>query len=200
MKKVGVFGGAFNPPHLGHLTLAQAALDELGLELVLLVPVGVAPHRELEGQVSAEDRLRMCELAAEESESFEVSSLELEKDQVIYTVDTLRELKRRNSDWQLTLLMGADQAVEFASWNRPKEILKLAEVAVANRNGIDRSEIEAKLLGLSGAEGRVKFFSMPRVYVSSTLVRQRLYEGQPISDLVPAEVEIFIEMRGSYVF
>jgi nicotinate-nucleotide adenylyltransferase len=195
--RLGILGGAFNPPHIGHLICAQEAMVRLELERVLFVPVGQAPHRTIEQDPGAEARAEMCELAAEGDERFEVSRVELEREGPSYTVDTLRELAEHSPDDELFLVLGGDQASALASWREPEEVLRLATVAVAERGGWHREGIAVKIASVKGSAG-VRFFEMPRIEVSSTMVRSRVSKGLPIRYLVPEAVADHIVRTGLY--
>jgi nicotinate-nucleotide adenylyltransferase len=194
--RVGILGGAFNPPHLGHLVCAEEALVALGLERVLFVPVGEAPHRTIAGDPGAETRLELCRAAVEGDDRFEVARLELDREGPSYSVDTLRELAGEGNE--LVLILGGDQAAELFRWRDPEGVLELARVAVAARSELGPEEVQARLSALPGARERLEFFSMPRIDVSSTLVRERVADGLPIRYLVPAAVEAEIVARGLY--
>jgi nicotinate-nucleotide adenylyltransferase len=195
--RVGILGGAFNPPHTGHLICAQEAMLALELDRVMFIPVGEAPHREVERDPGAEARLEMCELATGGDERFEVSRIEIDREGPSYTIDTLRELRARSPEDELFLILGGDQASALASWHEPEEVLGLATVAVVERTGWHREAIAVKIARLRGAAG-VRFFDMPRVDVSSTLVRRRAGDGRPIRYLVPDSVAAYIEAKGLY--
>lgn len=195
--RIGIFGGVFNPPHLGHLILAQEAYVQLRLERVLFVPVGRASHRQVEQDPGAEERYRMCELAVGGDDRLALSRTEIDRDGSSYTVETLRVLHREAPRDRLFLLIGGDQAAALGAWRAPDEILSLATVAIAERDEWRRGEIQERLAGLSGDAG-VCFFDMPRVEISSTLVRRRVREGRPIRYLVPEPVAGHIAARGLY--
>ena len=195
--RIGIFGGAFNPPHVGHLVLAQEAHWQLGLDTVVLVPVGEPSHRTLEGDPGAEVRLQMCEHAIASDARFAVSRIEIDREGPSYTVDTLRELVRRAPDDELVLLIGGDQAAALASWREPEEIMSLALLGVAERDEWRRGEIVERL-GTLCRPDRVRFFDMPRMEVSSTMVRQRAAAGRPIRYLVPDKVANFIGAQSLY--
>jgi nicotinate-nucleotide adenylyltransferase len=161
------------------------------------VPFGEPSHRTLESDPGAEVRLRMCEYAVGDDPRLGVSRIEIDRPGPSYTVDTLRELRRRSPDDELVLLIGGDQAAALGSWREPEEVLSLATAGVAERDEWRREEIVDRLGGLCSPE-RVRFFEMPRIEVSSTLVRRRAVAGQPIRYLVPDEVERFIGERSLY--
>jgi nicotinate-nucleotide adenylyltransferase len=196
--RVGILGGAFNPPHIGHLVCAQEALVQLELEKVMFVPVGQAPHREIEQDPGPEVRCRMCELAIEGNERFELSRIELDRPGPSFTAETLRELREQLAGDELVLVLGGDQAANLPRWQEPEEVLALATVAVVERRGSwHREAVAVKIASIRGAKG-VRFFDMPAMGVSSTLVRNRVARGQPIRYLVPAKVAAYIEENGLY--
>jgi nicotinate-nucleotide adenylyltransferase len=196
--RLGIFGGVFNPPHIGHLVCAQEALVRLELDEILIVAVGQAPHREVEDDPGGETRLALCQAAVEGDERLRVSRVELDRPGPSYTVDTLRAVReQRSADDDLVLLLGGDQAADLAHWHEPEEVLALAEVGVVARSDLSPDDVRARLGGLRGAEG-LRFFEMPRIDISSTLVRRRVAEGLPIRYLVPGPVERLIGERRLY--
>jgi len=194
---VGVLGSAFNPPHLGHLVLAQEAFHQLGLSEVLLVPTGRAPHKQIDSDPGDEVRLEMTRLAVDGDERLGVSELETERDEVSYSYRTLELLRERRPGDAPVWIMGADAAVELESWRRPERVLELAKLGVVERGGAGRSDVEAVLDGL-GAAGRAEFVDMPAIEVSSTMIRERAAAGRPIRYLVPDAVAGLIERRSLY--
>ncbi len=195
--RVGILGGAFNPPHIGHLVCAQEALVQLELERVLFVPVGEAPHRELEADPGPEARLEMVELAIAGDPRFATSRIEIDRDGPSYTVDTLRELGAAAPDDELFLILGGDQAAALPEWHEPEQVLELAQVAVAERTNWSRNAVGIKVGRLKGAE-RIRYLDMPIMQVSSTSLRRRLGAGQPIRYLVPDEVAGHIASNDLY--
>jgi nicotinate-nucleotide adenylyltransferase len=196
--KVGILGGAFNPPHLGHLVLAQEALWQLGLSRVVWMPYGEPSHRVLEDDPGPEARFTMCEYAVGADARFAVSRLEIDRGGPVYTVDTLRELSRRAPDASLFVLLGGDQAASLASWRSPEEVLSLASLAVVERDEWQRSRIVEALGPLCSSPDRVRFLSMPRIDISSSLVRARARSGQPIRYLVPDKVANYVGAQSLY--
>ncbi len=201
---MGILGGAFNPPHVGHLVCAQEAWWQLGLDLVSLVPVGLAPHRTLEADPGASVRFALCEEAVEGDPRLEVSRVEVDRDGPSYTSHTLLELRSRAGEDDLTLILGADQAASLRDWHEPAEVLALARLAVASRGGVDRDAVLSGLEGLTAADGsgpavdQLDFFDMPRIDVSSSLVRERAASGRPIRYLVPERVASMIDQQRLY--
>lgn len=197
MSRVGILGGTFNPPHLGHLVCAQEAHSQLGLDVVLLMPVNAPPHKEASEDPGAEHRVELCRLAAGDDRRLAVSRAEADRPGPSFTVDTLTKLHESSPEDQLIFVVGGDMARSLPRWRDPERILELATVAAAERAGDDRAAIAEELEGLQGAGG-VEFFDMPRVDISSSLVRARVAAGRPIRYLVPDAVERYIETRGLY--
>jgi nicotinate-nucleotide adenylyltransferase len=194
---IGVLGSAFNPPHLGHLALAQEALWQLGLDEVVLVPTGQAPHKQIAEEPGREVRMEMTRMAAAEDERFSVSSLEVEREGPSYTYETLEALAEERADTQLVFVMGADAAVGLESWRNPERVVELASLAVARRAGVSEADVDAAMRSLGCAE-RATMLEMPQFGVSSSAVRERARRGRPLRYLVPDSVAGFIEEKGIY--
>ncbi|HLH65961.1 MAG TPA: nicotinate-nucleotide adenylyltransferase [Solirubrobacteraceae bacterium] len=195
--RVGILGGTFNPPHLGHLICAQEAHRCLSLDRVVWIPTGIPPHKPLRGDPGARQRLRMCELAVAGDHRFEVSDLELRREGPSYTVDTLTALSQSAPGDELHLILGGDIAASLPQWREPERVLALATIAVAGRRGTAHSAVVRALASLRGGE-RARFFPMPRIGISSTMVRRRAGAGQPIRYLVPDAVAEHIQRHGLY--
>ena len=170
---------------------------QLGLDVVVWIPAGVAPHRPIEDDPGAEVRFEMVELATSADERFRVSRIELEREGPSYTVDTLRDLRERDPESELFLILGGDQALALPNWREPEEVLSLATLAVFERGSSNRNAIAIKVARLRGSE-RVRFLDMPRIDISSTLVRRRASTGKPIRYLVPDKVANFIGAQSLY--
>jgi nicotinate-nucleotide adenylyltransferase len=192
-----VLGSAFNPPHLGHLALAQEVLWQLGLDEVVLMPTGEAPHKRIAADPGKEQRLAMTRLAAADDSRFSVSALEVERDGPSYTYETLGLLAEERGDSELVFVMGADAAVGLESWREPERVVGLARLAVARRAGVSDSEVVAVMRSL-GAADRATMLEMPQFGVSSSAVRERAAAGRPLRYLVPEPVARFIEEKGIY--
>lgn len=186
----------FSPPHHGHVICAQEARIQLDLDGVLLVPAGDPPHRELEDDPGAETRLAMCRLAVIGQPGLEISTVELDRDGPSYTVDTLEALVRQQPDSEFTLIIGADQAMSFGNWRTPERIGELAEIAVAMRVDHDRAQALGEVKRSTGVEPRT--IEMPRVDISSSLIRERLVTRATVAHLVPAGIAELIEEKELY--
>jgi nicotinate-nucleotide adenylyltransferase len=177
------------------LVLGQEAHAQLGLDVVAFLPFGRPAHRELEQDPGPETRFLMCECAIGDDERFTASRAEIDREGLSYTVETLRELHATHAGDELVLILGGDQAVALPRWYEPSEVLSLATVAVAEREEWRRSEV---LDAVGGMGGSVTFFDMPRVDVSSSLVRRRVRDGNPIRYLVPERVARYIAEHSLY--
>ncbi len=197
MGRVGILGGTFNPPHIGHLECARRAREQLDLDRVELVVAGTPPHKEIAGDPGVEHRLAMCRLAAAGADWLSVSELEAERPGPSYTITTLREINAREPGDELTLIVGGDMALTLPAWEEPEAILELARVAVAERAGLRRAAVLEQLRRLPGGADAV-FLDMPHVDVSSSLVRDEARAGRPIHHLVPDQVADYIEQRRLY--
>ena len=199
--RIGILGGTFNPPHLGHLVCAQEAHAQLELDRVVLMPAGIPPHKDVAADPGAEARHELCRLAIGADERFAVSRLELDRPGRSWTVDTLKALHDESPQDDLTFIVGGDMARSLPTWREPEAVLELATLAVAERTGAEREDIRGELRSLpeAGASaGRVRFFDMPRIDVSSSAVRERVATGRPIRYLVPDAVADAIAEHGWY--
>jgi nicotinate-nucleotide adenylyltransferase len=196
--RIGILGGTFNPPHLGHLVCAQEAYLQLHLDRVMVIPARIPPHKPVEDEPGAAHRLELCRLAFQRDESrFAVSDLEIRREGTSYTVDTLQELHSSEPDTELYLIVGADIAAGLPKWRDPERVLSLATLAVAQRPGTGPEAVERALAELQGAK-RARFFDMPEIGISSTMLRNRVREGQPIRYLTTDAVGGYIARHNLY--
>jgi len=177
--------------------MAQEAHGQAALDRVVFMPVAVPPHKEAADDPGAEVRVRLCELAVVADERFRVSRLEVDRGGASYTVDTLRLLHERGAGDELTFIVGGDMAHSLPSWRQPEQVLALARLAVAEREGLARADLAARLAPLHDGS-RVQFFDMPRIDVSSSAVRRRVAQGRCIRYLVPDAVACEIDDRRLY--
>jgi nicotinate-nucleotide adenylyltransferase len=181
-KRIGILGGTFNPPHFGHLVLAQETLKKLKLYKVIFIPTYTPPHKMVKGN-NALMRYKMVALACKTNPKFEASKIELEKRAVSYSVDTLRRLKTKfGKGTELFFIIGSDSLSGLESWRNMDEILKLANFVVAYRPGYPIKKLNLK----------VKSIKVPTLDISSSAIRGRVRRSQSIKSLVPEPVRKFI--------
>ena len=200
MIRIGIYGGTFSPPHNGHLLAAKTFMEQMWLDILYVIPTALPPHKELEVEVSAEDRLAMTRLAFAGMEGVYVSDMEIARGGRSYTVDTLRELS--GEDRRLFLLCGTDMMLTLDTWRAPEEIFKLSYPVYIRRDN-DRTlddVIIQKIADYNEKYGKVmrKIITEP-IELSSESIRARLLNGMSISDLVPAAVEKYIVDKHLYV-
>jgi nicotinate-nucleotide adenylyltransferase len=186
--RIGLFGGTFDPPHIGHLIVAQDAADALGLDLVLFVPAGIPPHKRDRPISAAEVRLAMTRAAVSGEARFAPDDRELRRPGPSYTVDTLAELRAEQPDAQLFLLVGADQYLDLHTWRRAGEIRHYCQVAVLERGGE----------GQEPAAANDAHVPVTRIDISGSEIRARISTGRSIRFLVTPDVEQIIRTHGLY--
>lgn len=186
MKKVGILGGTFNPPHLGHLIMANEALHAAGLDEVRFMPNFIAPHKEVSG-ADAKQRLEMTRLAISGHPDFKVENFEIASGGVSYTFDTLKKLTQREPETEFYFIIGGDMIEELHTWYRIDELLEIVKFIGIRRPGYDYESSRPVLL-----------VDSPEISLSSTLIRERVAAGQTISFLVPDEVQAFIRKERLY--
>ena len=196
---IGVLGGTFDPVHAGHLSIAEAARDQLGLSQVLFVPAGV-PWLKWNRDISpAGQRVEMLELAIAPYPSFRVSRVELERPGHSYTADTLEQLKRDIAgDAELYFILGEDALSEMPLWHQPQRIIELCRLVAARRPGSRTPDLESLEGSLPGISERVIILDNQPVDASSSDIRERVAQHRSIKGLVPDEVARYIEERGLY--
>lgn len=203
--RIGIFGGSFDPVHLGHLVVAECCREEAELDLVLFVPAAVPPHKTHVGRASGDHRLAMLELATGGNPSFAILDDEVKRGGVSWTVDTLERLAATRPADSLHLVLGPDSLAGLPGWRDPRRILELAEPLAVERDGVDdvasilRDPALASLLG-DGRGRRVaaRRVRCPAIGIRSTLVRERLATGRGIRYLTPAAVERYITVHRLY--
>ena len=192
--KTCIFGGTFDPPHIGHLLIAQTVFESENFERLIFVPANISPAKKNEENSPPEERSKMLEIALINNPNFEISDLEIKREGVSYTVDTMREfvdsLKLDKKD--LFFLMGSDTLKSFHNWKDPEEILNLCNIIVAIRPGFTPSDIPQWVLD------NVRFANIPRFEVSSTNIRRRWREGKTIRYMVTKEVWEYIDEKDLY--
>ncbi|MGZ6255628.1 MAG: nicotinate-nucleotide adenylyltransferase [Candidatus Limnocylindria bacterium] len=198
-KRVGILGGTFDPPHIGHLWLATLAADSLDLSHVLLMPAARPPHKGRSAVSNAADRVMMTRLAIGGDPGLDLSLVEMERPGPSYTVDSLAQLRAHLGDGtRLVLIMAADSFGQIESWHDPDRLLELAELAVGPRPGSPMPERTWLRERFGAKAARIHLLEGPSLDLSSSEIRARVAAGRPIRYLVPRAVEELIVSRGLY--
>ena len=195
--RIGVFGGTFDPVHLGHLIVAADLQHALNLDRLLFVPAGRPPHKNADIVSDDADRLAMLELAIAGTPSFEISSADLDRGGPSYTADLLETLSMTLGPADLVFIMGADSLRDLPNWHDPARIARLARLGVARRPGV-AVDLTAVLAAVPEARNRIDLVESPLIGISSTDLRRRVEKGEPITFQIPAAVEHYIFDRGLY--
>ncbi len=198
MRRVwGLFGGTFDPPHYGHLALAETARVQLGLEKVLFAPAGCPPHKQAIPPSPPELRVALVEAAIADNPAFVLSRIDLDRPGPHYTVDALRLLHAHHPDVTWYLLIGEDSLRDLPTWREPSAILQLATLAVMPRPTM-QADLPTVLRQLPALQGRYHWLDIPPIDYSATELRRRVRRGLPLRYLVPPAVEAFIERQALY--
>ncbi|WP_301109622.1 nicotinate-nucleotide adenylyltransferase [Sporosarcina sp.] len=187
MKRIGILGGTFNPPHTGHLLIANEVRYALQLDEVRLMPTAIPPHKTAPGDASAEQRLRMVKLASADIDGLSASSFEIERGGVSYTYDTMSRLVQEEPEHDFYFIIGGDMVDQLPSWYRIADLLDIITFIGVKRPGAEnRSEIPVRMV------------ETPQLDLSSTLIRQRFLEGGTVQLLLPPAVEAYIREERLY--
>lgn len=199
MQRIGIFGGSFNPIHVGHLIAAQEILDAMKLDKVIFIPAGNPPHKPQSNLASAEDRYNMVKLAIQNNPGFEISSIEMERRGKTYSFDTLMELKNQCKDVDMHFIIGFDTLKELHTWKNIQGIFDIVSFVVVNR-GNEAFEIKQLIEDrVSTYGGAIEYVPIPDIEISSTDIRHRVNGSRSIKYLVPDAVEKYIKSRGLYM-
>ncbi|MAV95874.1 MAG: nicotinate (nicotinamide) nucleotide adenylyltransferase [Candidatus Marinimicrobia bacterium] len=190
--KICLFGGTFDPPHIGHLLIAQTVCEAESFDKVIFIPANRSPNKKV--ATLQKDRVDMLELAVEGNPNFEISDLEIRRGGVSYTIDTLKAFKEELVDKndEISYLIGSDSLLDFKNWKEPKEIIKRSNVIVAIRPGFRPSDIPSWLLH------GVHFANIPRFEISSSNIRKRWAEDKTIRYMVTLPVWEYINKHNLY--
>jgi nicotinate-nucleotide adenylyltransferase len=190
MSRLGILGGTFDPPHNGHLVLAQSALEYLKLDKVIFVPTANHPHKQHLKITDSRSRFDMLKLAIGNNNMFEISTIEINRTGLSYTCDTLREFKKLYKGTELYLIIGGDNIPDIATWKDPEDIFAMAKVAAAMR---PQCRVSGKF------KDRIITIAMPPLDISSTAIRENVKRGRSIKELVPQSIENYITENGLYL-
>ncbi len=197
--RIGIMGGTFDPIHYGHLVIANEVLFKFDLQKIIFVPTGNPPHKRSAALADAYHRYMMVQFATMTNPSFDVSNVEVEKDGISYTVDTIRELKNKYIDTKLYFITGTDAVLDLPNWKDPEEILNLCTFISVNRPGYVTDTLDDKLDKLMKKyKGEILSIRAPQLKISSTDIRNRIREGRPTKYLLPENVEQYILKNGLY--
>jgi nicotinate-nucleotide adenylyltransferase len=193
--KIGIFGGTFNPPHYGHLIVAEFIREEVGLDKIIFIPCSIPPHKQnneyLSQIASPEHRFEMVKLAIIGNKFFEVSDIEINRGGVSYTIDTVNYFVSNFPEEKFYLLIGADQFAEFHTWRKPDEIVQKVNLIVFNRPGFVIPKTEFSKFAT--------FITIPNIEISASTIRKRIRHGKSIKYLVPPAVEEYILANKLYI-
>lgn len=195
-ENIGLMGGTFDPIHIGHLVIAQRAMEQLDLDAVIFLPAGVPPHKQDDEHTSASHRVAMTRLAIEGSPDFRLSERDVREDRASFTVDLLRDVKADNPDANLTFIIGADSLRDFPEWREPEAIVRLARLAVADRPEVDIPEDIYQIV--RGLREAIYWIDAPLLDISATELRDRICQGATVQHLVPVSVLAYIEQWQLY--
>ncbi len=198
-RSIAIFGGTFDPIHVGHLIIAEIMRHHLNLEQVLFLPAGRPPHKPNQALSSDANRLAMLELALEDSPAFSISTIEIDRPGASYTSDTLELLQRKaGEDCLLHFLMGQDSLRDFPTWHRPDLIAKRARLLVALRPGVTASVKDVEV-AVPEATGRIQLIPVPLIGISSRELRDAIRSGGPYRFQVPPNVADYIQLHRLYL-
>ena len=192
LQRVGMLGGSFNPPHLGHIRLARTFITALHLDLVLFIPACIPPHKSSCGMVSAEDRCNMCRILIEKDAKIQVSDMEIRRGGASYTADTLQTLRAAYPKAALYLIVGADMFQTLQSWKDPQRIFSMAQICTVPRNTTDTNALKEQACRLKKLGARCIVQDIPVMQVSSTQVRDVLKNGGDVTGLTGRGVAQYI--------
>jgi nicotinate-nucleotide adenylyltransferase len=199
-ERIGVFGGSFDPVHMGHLTIAQDAVEQLELNRLIFVPAAVPPHKQGKTLVEGRHRFEMLQLATETNLSFEVSDMELQRGGVSYTFDTMKQIQFEYPDAELFFIVGLDSLVELHLWRNIEQLLEVCTVVPFARGGEDPARVaeQIQLSNVWKTKLLERLIRIHEIEISASEIRMRLAEGLSIRYLVPPEVEMYIAEHHLY--
>lgn len=191
-RRIGIFGGTFDPPHIGHMIIAELAVQQLRLDKLIFVPAYIPPHKTKGTTASPSQRYAMIKKSISGRREFDVTSIEMDRKGISYTIDTIRDVRTMYKNAKLFLIVGGDNYRQFEKWKSADEIRKLVTLVVYNRSELRLSKGKTKQNGVVKLKGT-------KLGISSTLIRYHLGRGESIHFLVPPGVEGFIRRRRLYV-
>jgi len=190
-----LFGGTFDPPHIGHLIIAESILSDLDIDKIIFIPSSIPPHKPLHSYSSASSRVEMLQISIKGTPAFQISDIELNRPGASYSVDTIKQIKSQMSlsKEELYFVIGSDSLVEFQRWKNPHEILSLAQVIIAPRSLFTKDMVKPEFLE------QVQFLDTPQIDISSSMIRERVREKKSIRYYVIPEVLEYIQEKRFYI-
>ena len=198
--KIGIMGGTFDPIHNGHLIIAENSRIKFGLDEIIFIPTGMPAHKIKNGIASDNYRYEMVLLSINSNPYFSISSLEMNREGITYTIDTIKYLMSKNENTEYYFIMGSDSLYNFNKWKDYKELLNLCKFIVAKRpNQNDNKKLREKVKELNNiSSNSIQILESPMIDISSTDIRERISFNKSIKYLVPETVELYIEKHGLY--
>lgn len=199
IKKLVVFGGTFNPPHIGHLLLAENAVCELGADKIIFMTAGNPPHKDCDEVIDKKHRYEMVKLLTSGNKAFIASDFEINRESKSYTADTLAELHKLYRDTEIYFIVGLDSFFNIEKWYEPELIFERCKIAVSLRGGFDSDGFDDKVRYYKkNYNAEIVKIRMPEIEVSSSDIRKRISEGKPVENMLTKEVLKYIEKNGLY--
>jgi nicotinate-nucleotide adenylyltransferase len=200
MKKVGIMGGTFNPIHYGHLFLAENAYEQLNLDQILFMPSKNPPHKAKPNHITEQQRVDMVTLAIEDNPHFVLSTLELEREGMTFTADTLKVLTAQNPDKDYYFIVGADSLFMMQQWYDPQTIFRLSTIVVASRDHVNKKQLEEQISILQSMyEAKFIIIDMPTIQIASAVIRERVSKCKTIRYYLPDQVASYIKQNNLYM-
>lgn len=198
-EKIGIMGGTFNPIHIGHLILAEQALDQYELDKILFMPSKKPPHKVNQPIESDYHRLELVKLAIENHPRFSISTMELEREGMTYTVDTLKILTKQYPNKKFFFIVGGDSIFQLETWYKPEEIMKMTHILAASRYGItEKRMIDQIQYLMEKYHGSIELLKIPIIDISSNMIRTSISQGKSVRYYLPYSVLEYIINHGLY--
>ena len=198
-KRIGIFGGSFNPIHNAHTDLAAAFVKKLKLDKLLIIPAAIPPHKDSSAVIDPVHRLNMCRLAFDSVKKCEVCDIEIKRQGISYTIDTLTQIKEIYPDSEIFLIMGADMFMTLDSWKNPDRIISLAALCTVPRNSDDLAALSEKETEYRQSGAQTVILDLKKSEISSTMIRQLIYNDESFSKYVDSKVEKYIYANYLYM-